>query len=96
MRLCNDGEISSVVLIITTIKSRGWEGGWFCNAGIVLSWGAMLAEVSIFVAAVLCGIPAYCLSIINRNICCVIDKIPLPIYLYTQQGWHISEIVTER
>jgi len=28
MRLCNDGEISSsVVLIITTIKRRGWEGG---------------------------------------------------------------------
>ena len=28
MRLCNDGEISSsVVMIITTIKRRGWGGG---------------------------------------------------------------------
>jgi len=28
MRLCNDGEISSsVVLIITTIERRGWVGG---------------------------------------------------------------------
>jgi len=28
MRLCNDGEISSsVVLIITINKSRGWKGG---------------------------------------------------------------------
>jgi len=44
MRLCNDGEISSsVVLIITTIKRRGWGGGVFCNVGIVLTWGAMLA-----------------------------------------------------
>ena len=39
MWLCNDGEISSsVVLIITAIKRRGW--GWgFCNVGIVLTWG---------------------------------------------------------
>ena len=30
MPLCNDGEISSsVVLIITTIKRRGWGGGGF-------------------------------------------------------------------
>jgi len=45
MRLCNDGEISSsVVLIITTIKRRGWVGGGvFCNVGIVLTWGAVLA-----------------------------------------------------
>jgi len=47
VRLCNDGEISSsVVLIITTIKRRGWWGGggvFFCNVGIVLTWGAMLA-----------------------------------------------------
>ena len=43
MRLCNDVEISlSAVLIITTIKRRGWEGGGFCNVGIVLTWGAML------------------------------------------------------
>jgi len=27
MRLCNDGEISSVILIVTTIKRRGWLGG---------------------------------------------------------------------
>ena len=28
MPLCNDGEISSsVVLVITTIKRRGWKGG---------------------------------------------------------------------
>jgi len=27
MRLCNDGEISSVVLVITAIKRRGWGGG---------------------------------------------------------------------
>jgi len=39
--------------------------GVFCNVGIVLPWGAMLAWVSIFVAAVLCGIPAFCLSIID-------------------------------
>jgi len=26
MRLCNDGEISSVVLIVTTIKRLGWGG----------------------------------------------------------------------
>jgi len=37
----------------------------FCNVGIVLNWGAMLAQVSIFVAAVLCGIPACCISIID-------------------------------
>ena len=44
MRLCNNGEISSsVALINTTIKRRGWEGGGFCNVGIVLTWGAMLA-----------------------------------------------------
>ena len=45
MWLYNDGEISSsVVLVITAIKRRGW--GWegvFCNVVIVLSWGAMLA-----------------------------------------------------
>jgi len=41
IRLCNDGEISSVVLIITTIKRRGWGG--FCNVGIVLTWAVMLA-----------------------------------------------------
>jgi len=42
MRLCNDGEISSsVVLIITTFMGRGWGGGVFCNVGIVLTWGAM-------------------------------------------------------
>jgi len=36
MRLCNDGEISSSVLvIITTIKRRGWGRGVFCNVGIV-------------------------------------------------------------
>ena len=44
MQLCNDGEISlSVVLVITTNKRRGWEGRGFCNVGIVLTWGAMLA-----------------------------------------------------
>jgi len=47
MRLCKDGEISSsVVFIITTIKRRGWRGegvGVFCNVGIVLTWGTMLA-----------------------------------------------------
>ena len=50
MRLCNDGEISlSVVLIITTIKRCGCGGrGGFCNVGIGLTWGAMLALVSIF------------------------------------------------
>jgi len=45
MRLCNDDEISSsVVLVITTMKRRGWEGGGVCcNVGIVLTGGAMLA-----------------------------------------------------
>jgi len=44
MWLCNNGEISlSVVLVITAIKRRGWEGGVFCNVGIVLNWSAMLA-----------------------------------------------------
>ena len=34
MRLCNDGEISSfVVLIITTIKRRGWGLG-----GVFVTW----------------------------------------------------------
>jgi len=38
MRLYNDGEISSsVVLIVTTITRRGWVGGVFCNVGIVLT-----------------------------------------------------------
>ena len=43
--LCNDGEISSsVVLVITTIKRRGLGGGEvLCNVGVVLTWGAMLA-----------------------------------------------------
>jgi hypothetical protein len=42
---CNGGEISSsVVLIITAIKRRGWRGwGVFCNVGIVLTGGAMVA-----------------------------------------------------
>ena len=41
MRLCNNGEISSyVILVIPTIKRRGWGG--FCNVGIVLTGGAML------------------------------------------------------
>ena len=41
MWLRTDGEISSsVVLVITTIKRSGWG---FCNVGIVLTWGAMLA-----------------------------------------------------
>jgi len=44
MRLCNNGEImSSVVVVITTIKRHGWEGAGFCNVGIVLTWGAVLA-----------------------------------------------------
>jgi len=44
MLLCNDGEISSpVVLVITTIKKRGLSGGGGCNVGIVLTWGTMLA-----------------------------------------------------
>ena len=42
MRLCNDGEISSsVVLIITIIETVAGEGG-FCNVGIVLTWGVVL------------------------------------------------------
>jgi len=41
MRLHNDGEISSsVVLVITTIKRRG--GGGFCNVGIVLTGVTLL------------------------------------------------------
>ena len=44
MWLCNDGEISSsVVLIVTAIKRRGLGGGVFCNVGIVLRWGAVFA-----------------------------------------------------
>jgi len=38
MRLCNDGEISSsVVLVVSTIKRRGLGGRGFCNVGIVLT-----------------------------------------------------------
>ena len=38
MRLCNDGEItSSVVLIITIIETVAGEVGGFCNVGIVLT-----------------------------------------------------------
>ena len=41
MRLCNDGESSSsvVLVITTTIKRCGWggEGGVFCNVDIVLT-----------------------------------------------------------
>jgi hypothetical protein len=35
----------------------------------------------------------FCHPLINiiSGVCCVIDQIPVPIYLYTQQGWHISE-----
>jgi len=37
MRLCNDGEISSsVVLVITTIKRRGWGMGGGCYVMWVL------------------------------------------------------------
>jgi len=63
MRLCNDGEISSsVVLIITTIKRCGWVSlMWvLCWLGVQCSCRCLFS-----VAAVLCGIPAYCLSIIN-------------------------------
>ena len=70
MRLCNDGEISSSVVLgfwlLLLLRDVAWGGGVvFCNVGIVLTWGAMLAYVSTFIAAVLCGIPAYCLSIID-------------------------------
>jgi len=42
IRLCNDGEISpSVVLVIATIKRRGWGEGMFCNVDIVLTWSSM-------------------------------------------------------
>ena len=38
--MCNDGEISSsVVLIIATI--RMWLGGGFCNVGIMLTGGVV-------------------------------------------------------
>ena len=41
MRMCNDGEISSsVVLIVTIIETVA--GGGFCNMGIVLTWGVVL------------------------------------------------------
>ena len=44
MRLRNDGEISSsVVLVITTINGCGLGVGGFCNVGIVLTGGSMLA-----------------------------------------------------
>ena len=44
MRLCNDGGISSsVVLIITIIERRGLVEVGFCNVGIVLTGGAILA-----------------------------------------------------
>ena len=67
MLLCNDGEISSsvVFIVIINIKRCGCGGGGFCDVAIVLTWGAMLAYVSISVAAALCGIPAYCLSIMD-------------------------------
>jgi hypothetical protein len=44
MWLCNDGEISSsVVLIIITIRNVAWVGGGgFCNVGIVLTGGVVL------------------------------------------------------
>ena len=43
MWLCNDGEISSsVVLIIITIRNVAWGGGGFCNVGIVLTWVVVL------------------------------------------------------
>ena len=42
MRLCNEGEISSsVVLIITIIESVAGEGG-FCNVGVALTGGVVL------------------------------------------------------
>ena len=42
MRLCNDGEISSsVVLIITVIETVAGEGGVF-DVGIVLTWVVVL------------------------------------------------------
>jgi hypothetical protein len=63
MLLRHDGEFSSsVVFIIITIKRRGCGGVLWC--GYVLAWGAKLEWVSI-VAAVLCGIPAYCRSFID-------------------------------
>jgi len=64
MRLRNDGEISSsVVLIITTIKRRGWGGslmGLLCCLGVQCSRRCLFS-----VAAVLSGFPAYFLSIID-------------------------------
>ena len=42
MRLCNEGEISSsVVLIIIAIIIKR-SGGGFCNVGIVLTGGLVL------------------------------------------------------
>ena len=40
MRLCNDGEISSSVVLIITINET--VTGGFCNVGIVLAWGVVL------------------------------------------------------
>jgi hypothetical protein len=42
MSLCNDGEISSsVVLIMTIIETVAGEGG-VCDGGIVLTWVVVL------------------------------------------------------
>ena len=42
MRLCNDGEISSSVVLIITIIETVAVGGGFFNVGIVLTWGVVL------------------------------------------------------
>jgi hypothetical protein len=42
MRLCNDGEISSSVVLIIAIIETVAGGGGFCNLGIVLTWGVVL------------------------------------------------------
>jgi len=68
MQLCHDGETSSsVVFIIITIKRRRWGGGGLLWCGYALACGAKLVWVLflIFVAAVLCGFPVYCLSFID-------------------------------
>ena len=50
--------------------AAGSGRGVFCNVGIVLTCGAMLTQVSIFFADVLCGIPADCptsISIVDER-----------------------------
>ena len=91
MRLCNDGEISSsVVLIIINIKRRGWGGGVFCNVGIVLTWGAETCSCYHPLINIIRNLSQYLTNLMHK-ICFTISFISC-LYLFRALCAHHQEV----